>query len=72
MVSKPKQDPGEKEFYEFLTRPGIEVQSLIFPNDEVACVSWKYSEKNVATGKNVKVAVAAYVTTRLVLNCTST
>ena len=55
---------SEKEFYDLLTRPGIEVQSLIFPNDEVACVSWKYSEENVTTGKNVNVAVAAYVTTQ--------
>jgi len=27
-------------------------------------VSWKYSEDNVTTGKNVNVAVAAYVTTQ--------
>ena len=47
-----------------LTRPGIEVQSLIFPNDEVARVSWKYSEENVAAGKKVNVAVDAYVTTQ--------
>ena len=66
--SEPKQDPNivssEKEFYDLLTRPGIEVQSPIFPNEEVSCVSWKYSEENVATGKNVNVAVAAYVTTQ--------
>ena len=55
---------SEKEFYDLLIRPGIEVQSLIFPNDEVGCVSWKYSEDKVATGKNVNVAVAAYVTTQ--------
>ena len=69
MGSKPKQDPDEhctlgERVFELLTRPGIEVKSLIFPNDEVACVSWKYSEENVATGKNVNVAVAAYVTTQ--------
>jgi hypothetical protein len=30
----------------------------------VAWVSWRYSEDNVAAGKNVNVAVAAYVTTQ--------
>ena len=59
---------SEKVFYELLTRQGIEVQSLIFPNDEVAFLSWKYSEENVAAGKNVNVAVAAYVTTQARLN----
>jgi len=49
---------SEKEFYELLTSPGAEVTNLIFPNNEVACVSYKYSD-NVATGKNVIVAVAA-------------
>jgi hypothetical protein len=55
---------SEKEFYELLTSPGIEFTNLIFPNEEVAWVSWKYSEVNVTTGKNVNVAVAAYVTTQ--------
>ena len=55
---------SEKEFYELFTRPSIEVQNLIFPNDEVAWISWKYSEDNMAAGKNVNVGVAAYVTTQ--------
>ena len=42
---------SEKEFYELLTRPGIEVTNPILLNDEVACVSWKYSEEKVAAGK---------------------
>ena len=33
--------------------------NLIFPNNEVALVSWKYSEDNVTKGKNVIAAVAA-------------
>jgi hypothetical protein len=53
-----------KEFYELLTSPGIEVQSLIFPNEEVAWVSWKCIEENVSQSKNVNVAIAAYVTTQ--------
>jgi hypothetical protein len=55
---------SEKEFYELLTSPGIEVTNLMFLNDDVAWVSWRYSEGNVAAGKNVNVAVAAYVTTQ--------
>ena len=47
-----------------LTSPGSEVTNLIFPNDDVAWVPWKYSEENVAAGKNVNVAVAAYVMTQ--------
>ena len=34
---------SEKEFYELLTSPGTEVTNLIFPNNEVAWISWKYS-----------------------------
>jgi len=55
---------SEKEFYKLLTCPCTEVTNLIFPNDYVAWVSWKYSEDNIAIGKNVNVAVAAYVTTQ--------
>ena len=55
---------SEKEFYELITCPGTEVTNLIFPNDEVAWVSWKHTEENIATGKNVNVAVAAYVTSQ--------
>jgi hypothetical protein len=55
---------SENEFYELLTCPGTEVTNLIFPNDDVAWVSCKYSEDNTAVGKNVNVVVAAYVTTQ--------
>ena len=40
------------------------VTNFIFPNNEVAWVSWKYFYENVATGNNVKVEVAVYVTTQ--------
>jgi len=36
----------------------------MFPKDDVAWVSWKYFEDNIAVGKNVDMAVAAYVTTQ--------
>ena len=53
-----------KELFELLTIPGTEVTKLIFANDIVVWVSWKHSEDNIAAGKNVNVAVAAYVTTQ--------
>jgi hypothetical protein len=53
---------SEKEFYELLTCPGTEVTNLIFTNDDVAWVSWRYTEDNVAAGKNFNVVIAAYVT----------
>jgi hypothetical protein len=55
---------SEKEFYELLTCPGSAVTNLIFLNADVAWVSWKYFDDIVAAGKNVNVAVAAYVTTQ--------
>ena len=59
---------SEKEFYELLTHLDTEVTNIIFPNYDVAWVSWKYSKDKVAAGKNVNMAVAAYVTqTRLKL-----
>ena len=55
-----------KTLCELLTSSGTEVTNLTFPNDDVVWVSWKYSdsEDNIAAGKNVNVAVAAYVTTQ--------
>ena len=55
---------NSENFYELLTNPGNEVTNLIFPNEDVAWVSWIYSEGNVAAGKNVNLGVAAYVTTQ--------
>lgn len=42
---------SEKESYELSTNPGIEVTNLIFSNDDVARISWKYFKENMATGK---------------------
>jgi hypothetical protein len=52
-----------RKFYELLTSSGTQVTNLILPNKDVAWFSWKNSEDNVTTRKNVKVAVAAYITT---------
>jgi len=69
MGTEPNQDrtsivDTEKEFYELLICPGTEVTNFIFPNDDVARISWKYSEDNIAIGKKVNVAVPAYLTTQ--------
>jgi hypothetical protein len=56
---------SSKEFYELITSPGTEVTNVIFPNEEVVWVPWKYAEDNITSGKSVNVAVAAYVTTQL-------
>ena len=48
-----------------MTSRSTEVTNLIFANDDVAWNSWKYSEDDVAAGKNINVAVAAYVTTQV-------
>ena len=53
-----------KELYELMTNPSTEETNLIFPNDDVVWVSRKHSEDNIAAGKKVNVAVAAYVTTQ--------
>jgi hypothetical protein len=53
-----------KEFYELITSPGTEVTNLIFPNEEVVWVPWKYAENNITSGKSANVAVAAYFTTQ--------
>jgi len=55
---------SEKEFYDLLTSSGNDVTNLIFPNNEVVWISWKFSENNVTTGKYVNVALSAYVTTQ--------
>ena len=55
---------SEKGFYELLTSTGTEVTYLLLPKNDVAWVCWKYSEENVAAGKNFNMAVAAYITTQ--------
>jgi len=36
-----------KELYRFLATPVIEVINLVFANDEVVWVSWKFTAENV-------------------------
>jgi hypothetical protein len=44
---------SEKEFQELLGSPGIVVTNLILPKDDVAFVSWRYSEDNVPQGRKL-------------------
>lgn len=53
-----------KGLYQLLTSPVTAVTNLIFPNDDAVWLFWKYSEDNIAEGRNVNVQVAAYVTTQ--------
>jgi hypothetical protein len=41
---------------------GIELTTLIFQNDDVAWLSWRYTEENMIIGKDVNVAIVPYVT----------
>jgi len=34
-------EPGE--LYRFIVTPGVEVQNMLFANDDVVCISWQYS-----------------------------
>jgi len=52
-----------KDLYELLTCTGLEVTNLILSNDDVVWVYLVHSEDNITAGKNVNLAVAAYVTT---------
>ena len=40
------------------------VTNFIFPNDNVEWISWKYSKDDIGARENIKVAVAAYVTSQ--------
>jgi hypothetical protein len=37
----------ERQFYEFLCSPGTEVTNLIFPNNNVAWLSWRYTKEDM-------------------------
>jgi hypothetical protein len=53
-----------KVFYELLKSPATEVTNLIFPKNDVAWESWKYSEDNVDIGKMSTWQMLQYVTTQ--------
>ena len=51
-----------KELYRFLATPGIEVVHLVFANDEVVWVSWKFTaEERVPSLRHTNEVIGAYV-----------
>ena len=61
-----------KELYRFLATPGIEVINLMFANDEVVWVSWKFTaEERVPNLRHTNEVIGAYVTSgaRIHLYC---
>jgi len=53
------------ELYRFLVTPGVEVQNMLFANDDVVWKSWQYSaDERVPTLRHTNEVIDAYVTTR--------
>jgi G:T-mismatch repair DNA endonuclease (very short patch repair protein) len=58
MISEPQ------ELYRFLSTPGIEVVSLMFPNDTVVWAFWRYvAEEKIPNLRHTNEVIGAYVTT---------
>ena len=52
-----------KELYRFLATPGIEVTNLMFANDDVVWISWKFTaEERVSSLLHTNEVIDAYVT----------
>jgi len=51
------------ELYRFLVTPGVEVQSMLFANDDVVWISWQYSaDERVSSLRHNNEDIGAYVT----------
>ena len=54
-----------QELYRFFATPGIEVTNLLFADDEVVWVTWKYAEEeNMPVLRHTNEVIGAYVTMR--------
>jgi len=52
------------ELYRFLVAPGVEVQNMLFANDDVVWISWQYSaDKRVPSLRHTNEVIGAFVTT---------
>jgi hypothetical protein len=52
-----------KELYRFLATPGIEVIQLVFANDEIDWVPWKFTaEERVPSLRHTNEVISVYVT----------
>jgi hypothetical protein len=62
-ITQTKLISEPKELYRFLATPGIEVINLVFANDEVVLVSWKFTaEERVPSLLHTNEVIGAYVT----------
>jgi len=51
------------DLYRFLVTPGVEVQNMLFANDDVVWISWQYSaDERVPSLRHTNEAIGAYVT----------
>jgi len=51
------------ELYRFLVTPGVEVQNMLFANDDVVWISWQYSaDERVPSLRHTNEVMGAYVT----------
>jgi len=51
------------ELYRFLIMPGVEVQNILFANDDVVWISWQYSaDERVPSSRHTNEVIGAYVT----------
>jgi len=51
------------ELYRFLVTPGVEVQNVLFANDDVVWISWQYSaDERVPSLRHTNDVIGAYVT----------
>jgi len=51
------------ELNRFLATPDIEVANLMFPNDDVVWVSWRFiAEEEIPSSRKTNEVIAAYVT----------
>ena len=57
LISQPE------ELYRFLLTPGVEVQNMLFANDDVVWISLRYSaDKRVPSLRHTNEVIGAYVT----------
>jgi len=51
------------ELYRFLVTPGVEVQNMLFANDDVVWISWQYSaDERVPSLRHTNEVIGAHVT----------
>jgi len=60
------------ELYRFLITPGVEVQNVLFANNNVVWISWQYSaDERVPSLRHTNEVIGAYVTPERGFICTA-